>query len=322
MSYKTQCGGAIPTVNVAINKSRLKTYSKDGKPTFYLTNGTEFQIELFNPTSEKISARISLNGKKIGQGGLILRPGERVFLDRYIDVPKKFRFETYEVNNSSEVRKAIESNGDLKVTFHKEYVAPSYFGNGFRSVFEDYRSTPWCEPIHPWNSPSTAPNPYNIYGTTCSSGYMGSDNTPRGLAGDVSNATNISASMDSLGDMNMDASLSMGADELKRDFFDPNARKDTKITNTSFNPLKRLKVRSKKTVETGRVEEGSHSSQRMTQVSLTFNETPFKTYEFNLLPESTKTITSQDLNMRRYCYNCGSKAKANYKFCPNCGSKT
>jgi len=320
MSHTNSRGEAIPTVNVAINKSRLKSYSKDGKPTFYLKNGTEFQIEVFNPTSEMISARISLNGKRIGQGGLVLRPGERVFLDRYIDIPKKFRFETYEVNNTSEVRKAIESNGDLKVTFHKEYVEPNY--NHFNYDLPLLNDWDYYKRNQPWTSPSTDPNPYTFFGATSvgastsnlrgsdflNSGTVGSAGTnSAGYCGSITNTLGM-ASMDSLGEMNLSAS--MGQD-LKRSFVDTNAS----------NPLRRLSVKKSKKVETGRVEEGSHSSQKFTQITKTFIEIPFQTYEFNLLPESTKAITTSELNKRRYCHNCGSKSKTNYKFCPNCGSK-
>jgi len=298
MSNNTQRGEAMPTVNVAINKSRLKSYSKNGKPTYYLANNQEFSLEVFNPTSENISARISLNGKNIGQGGLVLRPGERVFLDRYIDVSKKFRFETYEVDNTSEIRKVIENNGNLKVTFHKEYVAPNYgYYNNYHQI-NPYQSSPWGQPIHPWNSPTVlpiVPNPYTIYcGTSMDSG---------------SNHTLYSGELT----LNMMGMLDMGA-----------TLGDTEIKPVSSNPTRRFtsKVSGNKTIETGRVEEGSHSTQKFTQVNITFNDVPFKTYEFNLLPESTKIITSNDLNNRRYCCNCGSKVKSNYKFCPNCGSKS
>ena len=99
----------VPTAGIAVNKSRLKVYSKGSEmPTYYLQKGQEFQIELFNPTTEVVLAKISLNNTLISQGGLILNPGQRVFLERYIDVPKKFLFDTYEVANTDEVKKAIE----------------------------------------------------------------------------------------------------------------------------------------------------------------------------------------------------------------------
>ncbi len=105
---QTLNGVPTPTANLAINKSRLKVYGKKSEvPTYYLNKGQEFQIELFNPTTNNVLAKISLNGKPIAQGGLVLRPGERAFLDRYIDIARKFKFDTYEVADTNEVKQAI-----------------------------------------------------------------------------------------------------------------------------------------------------------------------------------------------------------------------
>jgi hypothetical protein len=111
----------MPTANLAVNKSRVKLYNKQGDlPTYYLQKGQEFQIELFNPTTDAILAKITLNGNVISQGGLVINPGQRIFLDRYLDVAKKFLFDTYEVANTQEVKEAIVNNGDFKVEFYRE----------------------------------------------------------------------------------------------------------------------------------------------------------------------------------------------------------
>jgi hypothetical protein len=106
-----------PSVNLCINKSRLKIYNKNN---YYLKDGTEFSIELFNPLRESILCKIYLNGKSISYSGLVLKPGQRVFLERFIDSPKKFLFETYEVDNNSTTKNAIAENGDLSVEFYLE----------------------------------------------------------------------------------------------------------------------------------------------------------------------------------------------------------
>jgi len=119
--FITEPSKAVPTANIAVNKSRIKIYENDGDmPTYYLQKGQEFQIELYNPTQGTVLAKIFLNNTAISQGGLVLKPGQRVFLDRYLDVAKKFLFDTYEVSNSEETKKAIEKNGDFKVEFFKE----------------------------------------------------------------------------------------------------------------------------------------------------------------------------------------------------------
>jgi len=74
--------------------------------------------------SSDILAKISIDGKLISQNGLIIRRGERIFLDRYLDVPKKFQFSTYTVSNTDEVKNAIQENGDLKIEFFEEYIEP------------------------------------------------------------------------------------------------------------------------------------------------------------------------------------------------------
>jgi len=85
-----------------------------------------FEIELFNPHSKKVLAKIYLNGKLISQSGIVLRPGERVFLDRFIDENCKFEFSTYQVQNTNEAQNAIRDNGFVKVEFYHEYEAPTY----------------------------------------------------------------------------------------------------------------------------------------------------------------------------------------------------
>jgi hypothetical protein len=166
-----------PTVDIAINKSRLKVYKNSNIPVYYLKSGQEFQIELFNPTTNTILAKIHLNSKTISQGGLILRPGERVFLDRYFDVSKKFKFDTYEVNNSNAVKQAIRDNGDVRVEFFNEskplpYYNPNitlcggYFGNsgvsGTLTIGNDCSNTVF------YNSTVTTNNIDNASFTCCS----------------------------------------------------------------------------------------------------------------------------------------------------------
>jgi hypothetical protein len=53
---------STPQAFIAVNKSRIKQYDKSGDtPTYYLQKGQEFQLELFNPTTGTILAKIFLN---------------------------------------------------------------------------------------------------------------------------------------------------------------------------------------------------------------------------------------------------------------------
>lgn len=106
-----------PTVFITQNRQRVKQFNND---TVYLRDGDEFELELFNPTSSKVLAKIKINDKDLGSG-IVLRPGERVFLERYLDEAKKFVFETYYVDrNDRNVQRAIADNGDVKVEFYQE----------------------------------------------------------------------------------------------------------------------------------------------------------------------------------------------------------
>lgn len=291
----------VPTASVAVNKSRIKLYEKGvDMPTYYLQKGQEFQLEIFNPTPHVILTKIILNSKAISQGGLVLNPGQRVFLDRYLDVPKKFLFDTYEVSNTSEVKKAIESNGDIKIEFYKEQ--------------EEIKILPYQQ--QPWLGLTT----YTTNGF-----YNGSiNNTGAGTPQDfLSNRTsgsvintsgnndmvNYSSSI-SQNSLDLMGSLDLGMDNLKS-FSD------------DFTPKKSVmrSVKAKKTIETGRVEVGSDSSQTFKYVNKKFEYFPFHTIEYKLLPASQKINTVDDLNVKVYCVNCGHKLAKTDKFCGQCGTK-
>lgn len=86
----------------------------------YLNDGDYFEIELFNPLTKSVLAKIKLNGTAISSSGLIIRPGQRVYLDCFIDDKKKFIFKTYEIENVEESLSATKNNGLLEVTFYQE----------------------------------------------------------------------------------------------------------------------------------------------------------------------------------------------------------
>lgn len=109
----------VPQAFVTKGKQRLKQHDSN---SVFLENGDEFELELFNPTQNKVKAEIELNGKKLGSG-IVLRPGERVFLERFFDSPKKFKFETYFVDGDNEqVKQSIVKNGNVSVKFFDEWV--------------------------------------------------------------------------------------------------------------------------------------------------------------------------------------------------------
>jgi len=126
----------IPGCNILVNKQKRKTYGKK-KNKIYLNNGDYIQIKLFNPRRERIAAQLELNGtkeKKI----LIIEPGQKVLLDRFVDTKKKIKFDTYFVDNKNKkVKKAIKNNGKLKIYFWTENNWKDYYytGTGNSIVF-------------------------------------------------------------------------------------------------------------------------------------------------------------------------------------------
>ena len=111
-----------PQAWIAIQKNRQKVYGSNGNSQVYLKDGEEFQIELFNPTQTKYLVKFKINGNYQSQRGLVLNPGQRYFLDRFIDEDRKLGFSTYEVENSKQAKQAIEKNGLLEVEFYAEVV--------------------------------------------------------------------------------------------------------------------------------------------------------------------------------------------------------
>ena len=136
-----------PAAFITVGKQRLK---QNGS-VVYLKDGDEFEVEIFNPQQNSVLAKLKINGNYIGGGGVVLKPGQRVFLERYLDEARKFKFETYEVNaKSKEVQEAIKNNGVVEVEFYEEnrYGGSVTIANPGALIL------------------TTTPNPYTIYGVT------------------------------------------------------------------------------------------------------------------------------------------------------------
>ena len=128
MYYSTPSVNVGCTAHITRNRNRSKIYGD----SVYLKDGENFEIELFNPTTARVLAKINLNSSSISESGIILRPGERIYLERFIDTNNKFLFETYEVDKSDEALKAIIDNGMLEVSFYKESLPlTNYTGSGY-----------------------------------------------------------------------------------------------------------------------------------------------------------------------------------------------
>ena len=147
---------------------------KNGK--VYLKDKEEFQIELFNPLTDCVLADIKLNGNTISQSGLVIRPGERFYLDCFVDDNKKFVFNTYEVEDSQSTKVAISKNGMLEVFFYKESVVSL---KNWRSKFDRVIVEKYYPVHYPHYQPYwyTTPNVYCGTGTITTTGGLSGTTT-------------------------------------------------------------------------------------------------------------------------------------------------
>lgn len=135
---------SIPNAHVSLNKNRLKHYERvdvchnSFKNAVFLSDGDEFEIELDNPTQDTYLARVELNGNRISTSGIVLRPGQHIFLERYLEEKKRLSFDTYNVpkRNSN----AVENNGLIEVKFFKEQETPSYGKTIIKTDWDFYDS--------------------------------------------------------------------------------------------------------------------------------------------------------------------------------------
>jgi len=271
----------VPCAYVTIGKQRIKQFNN----TVYLNNGDEFEIELFNPTSNKVLARIELNGNSIG-AGIVLRPGERIFLERYIETARKFLFETYTVNgDNSDVQRAIALNGQVNVKFYGEYINPA--PKPFQYLDWYYQTYD----ANPFYDESNALPKIKSCGGTSSNAFFSSANSSTSL-----NSGTYTTSVS----FNNDSKFIMPS---KRKFKSPGVHRMEKDSSK---------------IETGRIEKGSASNQTFQYDSTNFNTHWSWTSDWKILPRSQKPVGSDELNAL-WCGNCGAK-KGKGKFCQFCGS--
>lgn len=270
MNYTTHVGN--PTAHITQRKSRLKIYN--GNKVF-LKDGDNFEFEIHNPKQKSVLVKIKLNGEYISHSGVVIKPGQRVFLERFLDTNNKFEFSTYKVKDTSENRSAIDLNGDVLIEFYDEEYKPII---------------------------------NHLVGGSWSNGWT-TINTGQPYLGDLTYTTN-----------NVGGSFSTSTSSSNLFYSSttpqgPNIRSkfDTSSTRLRGTP------KSKKSIETGRVERGETSNQTFTNTYLNFNYYTSHTVSYKILPLSTKNKDVEEI--RQYCTECGTKVKKNFKFCPSCGNK-
>lgn len=285
-----------PRVKIAVNKSLLKEFHKDNERVVYLEDEDEFQIQIFNDQTTEIGARIFVNDEPIGNSYLVIKPGERVWLDRYLDRALKFKFKTYEVNgNSRDVQRAIRNNGIVKVMLYRKN--STYTTTYIEDLTNILQDTIQKWPYHMDPEPYWSPKIYYCDST------LGLDDTVR-----YSTTIDTNASANTIGSWFVTATANCCN---TTNYNEPTQMKATLGSTKSFNSNK---------VETGRISEGGHSDQKFDYVNMSFDSFAFATETIHILPKSTKPVQSSDLQ-KVYCTNCGRKIKSKFKYCPYCGNE-
>lgn len=308
---------------IAKNKSLLKEYStSESSRTVYLKDGDEFQIQLFNPETTEICARIWIEDIQLSHD-IVLRPGERLWLERYTDRSKKFKFETYVVDGrSAQVKDAISHNGDLKIEFYRRKKQPQVTWYDYNYI--NVNPNPW--------------KPYDVYYSTCDcnlttqassinnadsclSFSVSGDGCNTSVTTGNANGTSFATSARTLGKTAMPSASSVttvSTDASNYTCFTSSiSTVEPKEKSAAYN---NDWYKDKKDLETGRVSDGGYSKQKFNTVDMEFEYWAFRTERIKILPESRKPYTSNDLK-KVYCTNCGRKLKDKYKFCPYCGQK-
>ena len=235
---------------------------KSGK--VFLKDKEEFEIELFNPLTVSVLADIKLNGQSVSKTGLVVKPGQRVYLDCFIDDRKKFKFSTYEIENSGEALEATANNGVLEVFFYKEDVITL---NNWQRRFDRII----VEKHYPYN-PYPWYNPYTIYG----SGGVSTFTTNGSNALGTTTTSNVYNSSNNI-----------------------NCSYTSHVDLPNLNVAGSNNMNSLKSIETGRVEKGEKSKQKFTEVDMDFEKHYIASTIIQILPESRKPAEIKQIKTKQ-----------------------
>lgn len=234
---------------------------KSGK--VFLKDKEEFEIELFNPLTVSVLADIKLNGQSISKTGLVVKPGQRVYLDCFIDDKKKFKFSTYEIDGGLESLDATQNNGLLEVFFYKEDVITldnwqRRFDRVIVEKWYPYNPYPWYNPYTVWyrNSPTVGGS---CVTTNLTNGIIGTTTTSNAYY----SSNNVSNTSNSINLSNLN------------------------IAGSNMNSLN--------SIETGRVEKGEKSKQKFTEVDMDFEKHYIASTIIQILPESRKPLSASEV---------------------------
>jgi hypothetical protein len=257
MKVKQKKGTNLPGAWIVNPKDKGRKSIKGDK--IYLDNGQEFEIEIFNPLKESVLADIRLNGNSICKTGLVVKPGQRIYLDCFVDDRKKFIFQTYNVDGTQESLDAIADNGLMEVFFYKEQaVTLQNWNDRFHKVIIHEYYPVYYPGWYPFGNGTIT-----ISGNTTNTIYTGSSLTQKiDYSNSLGGSSFYGSSEPSFTNCSFNGSLTSG-----------NAYYNSPVGGS---------------LETGRVEKGEKSNQQFVDVDMEFEKNYIHHLVFQLLPSSRK----------------------------------
>ena len=143
MNYISQLPNELVEAHLTSKQKKLKNYNNN----FYLKDKQEFELEFFNKHSQEIAVEVSYNNVTM-LNRLVIRPGERIWLERFLEDNKKLMFETYTVDK--EAKEYIKDNGNLVLDFYHK-TTPSIT---YTNVWPSYPNPYYWPYTYPSYSPS------------------------------------------------------------------------------------------------------------------------------------------------------------------------
>jgi len=289
----------VPSVAITRNRNELKIYQGN---IVYLNDGDNFELRFFNPMSYKIGVEILFNGIKKGDSLLVMNPGQDIILERFLDEQRKMIFETYTVDGNNDAAvKAIQNNGVITFNFYEE---------GYKH-YNSAINVEYDFPTKPIQFTHKTTGPLSHYGNSGSNGIPGEDGTRSFYFQQSNDTTTTFKSYNS-------------SDSV---FFSPDLSQpvSSKIDYSSFYEIPSSLdidyskyIDNKAKLETGRIESGEKSEQKLKHVNSIFRKESFYSVSYKLMPMSH--MNKEISEIRQYCPNCSYRIRnQKWSFCPKCG---
>lgn len=119
---------------ITVNRQKRKTQGNN----VYLQNKTQFQIYIKNDSTNVRMYRVKVNGQYIIRNGIVMKPYEKVYLDRGRNSDLKLIFNTYEIDGD-DLSKVDDINGKVQI---EQYL---------QETIEHWVKHTYIQPVNEWN---------------------------------------------------------------------------------------------------------------------------------------------------------------------------